>query len=100
MLSDSRIETSNCSQTKRKQVADPAWLTKKSSGTGYVFAIAKSPLGIFQETKSNLRHQKSGKKVKKCKKVKVKAFVFSVGGQTGEDCLPYLTDGLKSRIRH
>ena len=47
----------------------------------------------------DLRHQKSLKKVKKCKKVKVRAFFF-VGGQTGEDCLPYLSDGLKSRVRH
>ena len=47
---------------------------------------------------SNLRPQKSLEKVKKCKKVKVKAFL--VGGQTGEDCLPSLTDGLKSRVRH
>ena len=49
---------------------------KKSSGTGYVLEIARSPFGIFQAMISNLRHQKSVKKVKKCKKVKVKAFVF------------------------
>ena len=26
--------------------------------------------------------------------------IFLVGGQTGEGCLPYLTNGLKSRFRH
>ena len=49
---------------------------------------------------SNLRHQKSLKKVKKVQESKGKGIFFLVGGQTGEDCLPYLTDGLKSRFRH
>ena len=64
-------------------------MTKKTPGSGYVSEIARSPLGIFFQAKiSNLCHQKSVKKVKKCKKVKDKAY-FLVGGQTGEDCLPY-----------
>ena len=48
-----------------------------------------TPWHFFQAMTSNLCHQKSVNKVKKCKKVKVKAF-FLVGGQTGEDCLPIL----------
>ena len=59
-----------------------------------------TPWHFFQAMISNVCHQKSVKKVKKCKKSKVKAFFFLVGGQTGEDCLPYLTDGLKSRVCH
>ena len=52
---------------------------KKNPGSGYVLEIARSPLGIFfQAMISNLCHQKSVKKVKKCKKVKVKAFFKSV----------------------
>ena len=72
---------------------------KKSSGSGYVLEIARSPLVFFQAMISNLRHQKSLKKVKKCKKVKVKAFFSSVVKQA-KIAAPYLTDGLKSRVRH
>ena len=50
----------------------------------------------------NLRHQKSVKKVKRCKKVKVKAFFFS--RRSNRRRLPsvpsYLTNGFKSRVRH
>ena len=86
---------------KENRFAEPARLTKKKAlhSSGYVLEIARSPFGIFQGIIRNLRHQKSLKKVKNCKKVKVKVFLIS-RWSTGEDCLPYLADGLKSRVRH
>ena len=72
------------------------WQKKKSSGSGYVFEIARSPLGIFssndkQSSPSEERWREESKKVQESKD---KGNFFLVGGQTGEDCLPYLTDGL------
>ena len=78
---------------KENSFADQALLTKKSSGSGYVLEIARLPLVFFQAMISNLRHQKSVKKVKKVQESKDKDIIFLVGGPTGEDCLPYLTDG-------
>ena len=78
------------------------WPKKKKKKPWFRIRLRDSevtPWHFFQEMISNLCHQKSVKKVKKSKKVKVKAF-FLVGGQTGEDCLPYLTDGLKSHVCH
>ena len=72
LLSDSRIEAS--SQTKRKQVCGPSKVDKNKGLIQDVLEIARSFFGISQAMISNLRHQKSLKKVKKCKKVKVKAF--------------------------
>ena len=95
LLSDSRIERS--SQTKREEVCGPSMVGKRrSSGSGYILEIARSPLVLFQAMISNLRYQKSVKKVKKCKKIKVKA-TFLVGGQTGEDCLTWPTVSTESR---
>ena len=96
MLSDSRIETT--SQAKRKQVCGPNKVDKKELWFRIRLRDSEVTLWYFQAMISNLRPQKSLMKVKKCKKVKVKAY-FS-RWSTGEDCLPYLTDGLKSRVRH
>ena len=75
---------------KENRRADSAWLTKKKPWFRIRLRDSEVTLGIFfQAMISNLCHQKSLKKVKKCKKVKAKAFFF-VGGQTGEDCLPLL----------
>ena len=72
---------------------------KKNAGSGYVLEpIARSPLGIFfQAMISNLCHQKSVKKVKKCKKVKLKAFFFSRWSNRRR--LPSLLDRRSQRSR-
>ena len=97
MLSGSRIETS--SQTKRKQVCRPSQVDKKSSGSGYVLEIARSPFGIFSSNDKKPSPSEELEESKEVQESKGKGSFF-VGGQTGEDCLPYLTDGLKSRVRH
>ena len=99
MLSDSRTETS--SQTKRKQVCGPSKVDKKKAlhGSGYVSEIARSPFGIFSSNDKQPSPSEELEESKEVQESKGKG-IFLVGGQTGEDCLPYLTDGLKSRVRH
>ena len=85
---------------KENRFADPARLTKKkSSGSGYVLEIARSPFGIFSSNDKKPSPSEELEESKEVQESKGKG-VFFVGGQTGEDCLPYLTDGLKSRVRH
>ena len=59
---------------KENRFADPARLTKKALVQDTSWRERGHPLVFFQAMIRNLRHQKSLKKVKKCKKVKVKAF--------------------------
>ena len=61
---------------KENRLADSAWLTKKTPGSAWIRLRDSevSPWHFFQAMISNLCHQKSVNKVKKCKKVKVKAF--------------------------
>ena len=75
---------------------------KKSSGSGCdILEIARSPLGIFScnDKQSSPSEEREGSKEVQESKGNG---IFLVGGHTGEDCLPYmyLTDGLKSRVRH
>ena len=79
--------------------ADPAWMTKKFRiclGDGEV-----TPWYFFQAMMSNLRHQKSVKKVKKCEEVKVKAINFFCR-RSNRWRLPSLLDRRSqlSRVRH
>ena len=97
MLSDSRIEAS--SQTKRKQVCGPSKVDKKRSGSGCVLEIARSPFGIFSSNDKQPSPSEQLEESKEVQESKGKG-IFLVGGETGEDCLPYLTNGLKSRVCH
>ena len=72
---------------------------KKSSGSGYVLEIARSPFGIFSSNDKKPSPSEELEESKEVQESKGKG-IFFVGGQTGEDCLPYLTAGLKSRVRH
>ena len=69
------------------------------SGSGYVLERARSPFGIFSSTDKQPSPSEELEESKEVQESKGKG-IFLVGGQTGEDCLPYLTNGLKSRIRH
>ena len=86
---------------KQKEIrfADPARLTKKSSGSGYVLEVARSPFGIFCSNNKQPSPSEELEESKEVQESKGKGS-FLVGGPTGEDCLPYLTDGFKSRVRH
>ena len=73
MQSDSRIEAS--SQTISKQVCGPSKVDKKKKvWSGYVLEIARSPFGIFSSNDKQPSPSEELYIVKKCKKVKVKAF--------------------------
>ena len=84
---------------KENRLADSEWLTKKIKPWFRIRQeIARSPpWHFFQATISNLCHQKSVKKVKKCKKVKVKAFFFSRWPNRWR--LPSLLDRLSQKSR-
>ena len=87
---------------KENRFADPARLTKKSSAW-FRIRLRDSEVALryfFQTLISNLRHQKSLKKEKKCKKVKVKAFFCS--RRSNRRRLLSLLDrrSLLSRVRH
>ena len=90
-----------CRNLKENMFSDPAWLTKKSSGSGYVSERARSPLGIFSSSDKQSSPSEEREESKEVQESKgIKGIFFFVGGQTGEYCLPYLTDGLKTRVRH
>ena len=72
---------------------------KKSPRSGYVSETARSPLGIFSSNDIQSLPPEEREESKEVQGSKGKG-IFFVGGQTGEDCLPYLTDGLKSRVCH
>ena len=61
---------------KENRLADSAWLTKKKKPWFRIRLRDRevTPWHFFQAMVSSLCHQKSVKKVKKCKKVKIKAF--------------------------
>ena len=67
---------------------------KKSSGSRYVLEKARSPLGIFSSNDKQSSPSEEREESKEVQESKGKG-IFLVGGQTGEDCLPYLTDCLK-----
>ena len=86
-------------QNRRKQVCAPSKVDKKRSGSGYVLEIARSPFGIFSSNDKQPSPSEELEESKEVQESKGKGF-FLVGGQTGDDCLPYLTNGLKSCARH
>ena len=58
---------------------------------------------FFQAMISNNKQSSPSEEREESKEVqesKGKGFFILVGGQTGEDCLPYLTNGLKSSVPH
>ena len=81
---------------RENRFADPAWLTKK---IGYLLEIARSPLGIFSNNAEQSSPSEEREESKEVQESKGKG-IFSIGGQTGEDYLRHLTEGLKSRVRH
>ena len=95
LRSDSRIETSS----QKKRVCGPNKVDKKEFWCRIGLTDSEVTLWYFSSNDKQPSPSEELEESKEVQESKGKRH-FLVGGQTGEDCLPYLTDGLKSRVRH